>query len=271
VVKGGSTSETYSYDAVGNRLSSFSVPSYSYNPSNELTSNSTGSYTYDNNGNTLTDASGRTFAWDFENRLIQAIVPGTGTTTFKYDSFGRRVQKNSPLGTTNYLYDGPNLVEGVDNSGTVLARYTQGPGVDQPLAQLGSGTTSYYEQDGQGSVSSLSNSGSALAKTYVYDSFGRLTSSTGTLANPFQYTGREFDAETGQYFYRARYFDQNTGRFMSEDPIRFEAGIDFYTYVRNSPVSRIDPSGLIHQAWKDSPFDGRLHDDAAGGLEVLLH
>jgi hypothetical protein len=49
------------------------VPSYSYNPSNELTANSSGSYTYDNNGNTLTDASGKSYTWDFENRLVQAI------------------------------------------------------------------------------------------------------------------------------------------------------------------------------------------------------
>jgi YD repeat-containing protein len=62
---------------------------------------------YDANGNTLTDASGRSFTWDFENRLTQAVVPGAngGTTTFKYDPFGRRIQKSGPLGTTNYLYD----------------------------------------------------------------------------------------------------------------------------------------------------------------------
>ena len=62
--------------------------------------------THDNNGNTLTDAQGRSFTWDFENRLLQATNPGVGTTTFKYDPFGRRVQKSGPNGTTNYLYDG---------------------------------------------------------------------------------------------------------------------------------------------------------------------
>src|ERR1700688_4917995 len=138
VTQGASTTESYSYDAVGNRLSSSGVASYSYNSSNELTANSTGSYAYDANGNTLSDAQGRSFTWDFENRLVQAVVPGTngGTTTFKYDPFGRRIQKSGPLGTTNYLYDGPNLVAEVDNSGNVLARYTQGKGIDKPLAQL---------------------------------------------------------------------------------------------------------------------------------------
>ena len=83
---------------------------YNYNPSNQLTSNSVGSYTYDANGNTLTDAQGWSFTWNFENRLTQAVVPGqnSGTTTFKYDPFRRRIQKSGPMGTTNYLYDGPN-------------------------------------------------------------------------------------------------------------------------------------------------------------------
>ena len=73
---------------------------------------------YDANGNTLTDASGKSYTWDFENRMVQAIVPGTGTVAFKYDPFGRRIQKSGPLGTTDYLYDGVNCIEEVDQSGT---------------------------------------------------------------------------------------------------------------------------------------------------------
>ena len=111
--------------------------------------------------------------------------------------------------------------------------------------------TSYYEADGLGSVSSLSNSAGALANTYTYDSFGKLTASTGTLVNPFQYTGREFDSETGAYYYRARYYDQNVGRFLNEDPFRFGGGIDFYSYVRNSPPSLKDPYGLEPQGCTD--------------------
>jgi RHS repeat-associated protein len=194
------------------------VNPYSYNASNELTATPSGSYTYDNNGNTLTGASGKSYTWDFENRLTQAIVPGTGTVTFKYDPFGRRIQKSSPLGTTNYLYDGPNLIEEVDNSGNVLARYTFRRKIDQPLSVLRSGVTSYYEQDGIGSVSALSNRSGSLANTYSYDSFGNLAASTGSIANPFRYTGREFDQETGIYFYRARYYDPAPGRFVRSSP-----------------------------------------------------
>jgi RHS repeat-associated protein len=248
VTQGGGTTESYSYDAVGNRLSSLGVPTYSYNSSNELTSTSSGSYTYDANGNTLSDPSGKSYTWDFENRLVQAVVPGTngGTTTFRYDPFGRRIQK-SALGTTNYLYDGldsdADIVEEIDNSGNVLARYTRGLSVDAPLSMLRSGTPSYYEQDGLGSATSLSNSAGVLANTYTYDSFGKLTASTGTLTNPFQYTGRDYDLETNLRYYRARYYDQTGGRFISEDPIRFYGGDNFYRYVLNNPANLMDPTG----------------------------
>jgi RHS repeat-associated protein len=83
-----------------------------------------------------------------------------------------------------------------------------------------------------------------LVNTYSYDSYGKLLASTGTTPNPLQYTAREFDAETGAYYYRARYYDQNVGRFNSEDPIGFEGGIDFYRYVGNSVVNRTDPDGM---------------------------
>jgi RHS repeat-associated protein len=204
----------------------------------------TGSYTYDANGNTLTDASGKSYTCDFENRLVSAVVPGTGTLAFKYDPFGRRIQNSSPIGTTNYLYDGKNLLEEADQSGNVLARYTQTEKIDEQLAELHSGGTSYYEADGLGSVTSLSSSAGAVANTYTYDSFGNLTNFTGTLSNPFRYTGREFDSETGAYYYRARYYNPTSGRFISEDPIKFKGGINFYAYVHNDPADLIDALGL---------------------------
>ena len=243
VTQSGSTTESYSYDPVGNRLSSVGVPLYNYNPSNELTSNSTGSYTYDANGNTLSDAQGRGFTWDFENRLTQVVNPGVGTTTFKYVPFGRRIYKQSPNFTSIFVYDGVNLIESTNASGTEVASYTQTRKIDETLAEVGGGTTDYYQADGLGSVTSLSASSGTLANTYVYDSFGNLTNSTGTLRNPFQYTGREFDAETGIYEYRARYFDSSIGRFISEDPIGFKGGIDFYAYVKNRPTRFVDPTG----------------------------
>ena len=79
-----------------------------------MTTSGSAQATHDANGNTLSDASGRSFTWDFENRLTQVVNPGVGTTTFRYDPFGRRIQKSGPLGTTNYLYDGDNAIEEAD-------------------------------------------------------------------------------------------------------------------------------------------------------------
>jgi len=222
------------------------VAGHNYNSFNKLTWCANGSFAYDANGNSLADAQDRSFTWDFENRLVQAVVPGTngGTTTFRYDPFGRRIQKSGPLGTTNYLYDGANDIEEVDNAGNVLARYTQGREIDESLAMFRSGTASYYEHDGVNSITSLSNGTAAPANTYTFDSFGELTASTGSITNPSQYTGREFDPETRINYYRERYFDPSSGRFLSEDPLRFKTATNFYPYAANNPLRFNDPMGL---------------------------
>jgi RHS repeat-associated protein len=199
---------------------------------------------HDANGNTLSDPSGKSYSWDFENRMVSATVPGTGTVAFKYDPFGRRIYKSSPSFTGIFAYDGDDLIETANASGTEIASYTQGINIDEHLSEFRSSAASYYEQDGLGSVTSLSNSAGVLANTYTYDSLGNVTNFTGTLKNPFQYTGRDYDAETGLRYYRARYYDPQVGRFISEDPRRFDGGIDFYRYVSNNVPNKIDPFGL---------------------------
>ena len=239
------TGESYTYDTVGNRLSSANVSSCSYNSSNQLVSSSLGSYTYDANGNTLSDPSGKQYTWDFENRLTQVVVPGTGTVGFKYDPFGRRIYKSSPSFVGAFAYDGFNLIQTMNSAGSVLARYTMTQNIDEPLAMQRSSSSTYYEADGLGSITSLTSSTGSVANTYTYDSFGNITNLTGTLRNPFLYSGREYDNETSLYFNRARYYSPVEGRFISEDPIRFRgSGTDFYANVRNNPVNLTDPLGL---------------------------
>lgn len=248
VKRDGAVVESYNYDPVGNRLNSLGVPSYTHNVSNQLTATSTLAFTYDNNGNTQTktDENGvTTYNWDYENRLTNVVLPGeAGSVSFKYDPFGRRIQKSSASGVTNYAYDGANAVGEYDSAGTLVARYTQDSGVDEPLALQHGTTMGYYHADGLGSITSLTDgTGSALA-AYTYDAFGKPLVGGGDVPNPYRYTAREWDSETGLYYYRARYYDPRVGRFISEDPLGIGAGTNGYVYADNNSITRYDPSGL---------------------------
>jgi RHS repeat-associated protein len=269
----GTTTESYTFDAVGNRLTSI-AGSWTNNTSNELTTSPTASYTYDANGNTQTSvasAGTTTYNWDYENRLTSVVLPGSaGTVRFEYDPFGRRIYKSSSSGTSIYAYDGDNLVEETNAAGGVVARYSQGLNIDEPLAMLRSAATSYYQADGLGSTTSLTDTTGAVANSYTYDSFGNLLASSGSLVNSFRYTGREFDPETSLYYYRARYYDQGSGRFLSEDPIRFKGGLDFYSYASNNPVRSKDPYGLwtINLGGTGSFGWGPIHFQGGGGIVI---
>jgi RHS repeat-associated protein len=248
VMQGNNATESYSYDAVENRTASLGVPSYTVNASNELTATSNATYTYDSNGNTLTKTAGSnttTYAWNFENQMTGVTLPGGGTVTFKYDPFGRRIYKSSSSGTTIFAYDEDTLVETVNSSGAVVSRYLSSDEVDEPLEESTSGAAGFFEEDGLGSISSLTNSSASVLNSYTYDSLGNLMHSSGSASNPFGYTGREFDPETGLYYYRARYYDPSSGRFTSEDPLLFGGGgSNFYSYVENEPVDETDPFGM---------------------------
>jgi len=142
-----------------------------------------------------------------KNRLTSVTLPGSGgTVSFAYDPFGRRIKKVTSSNTSIFAYDGDNLIEETNSSGTAVVRYEGTQNIDEPLAMLRSSATSYFHADGLGSITSLTSSAGSIANTYTYDSFGNVTASTGSLVNPFRYTARESDAETGLYYYRARYY-----------------------------------------------------------------
>ena len=164
-------------------------------------------------------------------RVAQPLGEGGAsfTVSFKYDPFGKRIEKISPAATSIFAYDGDpydddDLVEVVNSSGGLVARYSQGQNIDEPLAMQQGGTTDYYEADGLGSITSLTATNGSLAQSYAYDSFGNSTNSTGSVTNFFRYAAREFDTEAGLYYYRARYYDPASGRFASEDPLGSNAG-----------------------------------------------
>lgn len=192
--------------------------------------------------------------WGCEESSEKTAV-GSGVT-FKYDPFGRRIEKVSPSATSIFVYNGDNLIETLNASGSAVARYAQGQNIDEPLAMERGSTTNYYEADGLGSISSLTASTGSIAQSYTYDSFGNQTAFSGSLTNYFRYTGREFDTETNLFYYRARYLDPSTGRFLTEDPVGFRGdGTDFYAYVENEVTDWVDPFGLQHRPGGPTHFE----------------
>jgi len=213
-------------------------------------------YAYDRNGNLIskTSATGTTtYGYDFENRLVSVTNPDGTRVEFKYDVFGRRIEKKttpSPLagegggeGVTRYFYDGEDILVEYDGSGNVGNRYTHGPGIDEPLALVTDKGVYFYHADGLGSIVALTDKNQTVVQDYQYGFFGDLKDLKNRIKQPYTYTAREYDRETGLYFYRARYYDAEAGRFITKDPIGFEGGWNVYAYVSGNPVNYTDPWG----------------------------
>ncbi len=248
-------SVAYAYDPLGNRTSVLEAgvtTTYTNNALNQVTKTVIGTgtvvYTYDKNGNLIgsqnpnaTDAS-KFYAYDFENRLNHYgggfSVPAFADYT--YNGLGERTSKTlASQQPTSYYYDLSELI--LEKKGTALTTYVHGPTTDELLVD----SRGYsYHTDGQGSVMALTDNNGLKANTYSYSAFGLTKSQTGTVVNSWQYTGRQFDSETGLYFNRNRYYNPWIGRFMTQDPIGIRGGVNLYGYVQNSPVNLIDPSGL---------------------------
>jgi RHS repeat-associated protein len=154
---------------------------------------------------------------------------------------------------TNYIYDGPNIVTQYDGSWNVTAQYTHTLEVDDPLTVTQGANTYYYHTDGLGSVVNLTDGSGNNVMGYVYTSFGEIYSQTGSLIQPFTFTAREYDPESGLYYYRARYYDPRAGKFLTKDPIGFPGGdVNLYRYAQNNPVNRIDAFGLAQAVFNGS-------------------
>jgi RHS repeat-associated protein len=139
------------------------------------------------------------------------------------------------------------VVTEYDGSGNVKNAYIHNLAIDDPLAVEQGGNIYFYHKDGLGSVMDLTNISGSVVKSYRHKSFGEIYSETGTIDQPYTFTAREYDPESGLYYYRARYYDPKAGRFLTKDPIRFAGrDVNLYRYVANDPLNRIDPHGLLN-------------------------
>jgi RHS repeat-associated protein len=254
--------ESYTYDANGNRIGTGLV----VGSNNQVLSDGIYYYDYDDEGNLIrkTDiASGdyTEYAYDHRNRMTLATSYSSGAVVlqeveFTYDVFNRRIAKTVDadgagpgLPATRYtVYDGEHAWADFDESETVIARYLFGDQIDEILARWRpTEGTAWYLTDHLGTVRDIVDDTGAHVNTITYDSFGNIVGQTNAAAGDrFTYTGREYDAELDLYYYRARYYDPQLGRFVSQDPLSFAAGdANLYRYVGNSPTIYTDPSGLM--------------------------
>jgi RHS repeat-associated protein len=236
VVVGGVTQQSWTYDKVGNRLTQISggvTTNYTYNNANRLLTVNGAAVTHDANGN-LTAYGTDSYGWDVRGRL-RTLTRSGASYAFGYNADGLRTSKTVNGTATSFLLDGDSVVS--ETTGGV-AKYTlQSPVIDQPLARDGK----WFVPDKVSSAALLTDGSGSTVQTYGYKPFGELTNSP-TDSNPFQFTGRENDG-TGLMYYRARYYAPQWGRFISEDPIGFEGGINQYVYCENNPLNDTDPTG----------------------------
>ena len=215
------------------------------------------------------------YEYDYENRMTKATLPNATTNEFVYDGDKRRVSsKNTAGAVTKFLYDGlNNLKDYASDGSTVLASYTQGIGIDKLISRTDTQGTRYYHGDALGSTRLMTKPDQTEAATYVYDAWGKVTGHTGETTNKFKFTAREFEDEIGLQYNRARFYDPETGRFITQDPLTkgpddptvsyqdnlysfFKRSIKEmlealdpyqthrYAYCLNNPINHIDPLGL---------------------------
>jgi len=233
----------YAYDSANNRTDLGAV----LTPGNRTTTFNGYTLTYDNAGNLSHKSKtgfDRHYYWNSIGQLDSVVTNGTAVH-FLYDGQGRRVRKRTSTQTLLYLYSGRQLVAEVDSATFhPLKLYRYYPGVDTPHSVKEPLVTYYYLSGiGTPGIVGLIDSTGKLWNRYRYTPWGALEDSLEQVPNVLKYAGREYDPETNLYYNRARYYDPQLARFLSEDPIGQGGGINQYAYAGNNPIGAMDPSG----------------------------
>ena len=247
-------------------ISSAGTDNRTHNNLHALTARSvlTPSLSYDADWNQADDASNYKFVYDANDQLQAVYLRGSLTLmeSLAYDAFGRRAQKFASV-TTNYFYNGQQVVEQYVNGTNMQAYYTYADGIDERIAIDIETKLCYYHANRLGSTYLLTDGSGGIVERYAYSPYGSPAVSTSAyvpfgsvsmVGNPYMFTGREFDGECLLYNYRARTYDPVQGRFKQLDPVGHEGGdMNLYQYVGGCPTCRLDPSGLVEFTQEAGP------------------
>jgi RHS repeat-associated protein len=200
-----------------------------------------------------------------ENRLTSVTRDSDSALVgqYYYDAFGRRIiHITDPAGTpsTNvYFYDSERKIEEQDAGAVTQATYTYGSNfLDNVLTMDRGGASYYYHANATGSPEALTDTNGNVVERYAYDAYGQVTvldpsytplplnpwgTPHSTVENPYLFTGRELDEESGLYYYRTRGYDSVKGRFLQRDSVGNANGLNLYEYADDNPTDNVDPSG----------------------------
>ncbi len=264
----------YSYDLVGNRTQSVvnsETVNYVYAPGNRLVSWSTNSQqNFDSAGNVTNiqydDGRQLALTWDSRYRVTEVRTNGNIAEKYQYDALDRRISISDGA-TTNYLvYAGPHVIAEVGMSGSLIRSYTYGTGIDNILSMTvygGVTQTYYYVKDHLGTVAAVVDGGGQVVESYQYDAWGNVLEvkdgagvchPSSVVGNSILWQGREYSWKIGLYYFRARWYDPVTGRWLSNDPIGISGGLNQYVFCGDNPVNFRDPFGLL--TWEWFPSEG---------------
>lgn len=266
------STKTYTYDAVGNRTDN----SGTYATGNRIQSFAGFTFEHDLDGDVSRKYNGSQdtrYYWSAEGRL-DSVVSGATRLAYAYDAGGRLLRRSRNGAIDRYfLWDGAQLLAELTSTGTQrIAEYAYYPGIDRPLALItgtGTTTTRYFTQDRLGNVTGVVT-GSSIAQSVLYDAWGK-QSVSGTLGdtNRLRWKGLAWEGDVTQLYYmRNRWYDPQTGRFASEDPIGLRGGLNAYAFANQDAVNGSDPSGLCPLCISVSA--GAIIGAIGGGLSYSL-
>jgi RHS repeat-associated protein len=223
-------------------------------------------YQYDESGNQISVSSkGKRQQRQFNgfNQLTCFFnnIEGIGAVTrYEYDALGRRSAKITREGRTDYLWQ-DNTLLGEHHNGE-FTWYIYQPNSHQPLALIKNGKVYFYQLDQLGTPLSLTDSENTIVWQAHYSVFGQASVTINNIDNPIRFQGQYYDKESGLHYNHFRYYDPETGRFISQDPIGLLGGINHYQYAPNH-INWVDPLGLVcKEAFKNIKgvtYSGRIH------------
>lgn len=266
------TQTAYTLDNLGNWLTKTkdaTPENRTPNNMNEYTDIDGVAQVHDVKGNLTEDGTygNQKYQYDTENRLTEVLTTAdVEIASYKYDAESRRIEKAINGGnTTGFYYNGARVIEERVSASTTATYVYGAEGIDDVVTMTRGGSTYYYAKNSLGSVDVVTNNAGDIVEAYRYDAYGQpavitgegtdttwftnddviSATNTSAIGNPYMFTSRRYEdkTETDLYYYRARYYSGERGRFLQHDPLRYVDGMNMYEYVRSNPICFKDPLG----------------------------